>query len=37
MKYRCAEVKDYEISSSADAMAGLDDMFKTSQINDIFD
>lgn len=37
MKYRCAEVKDYEISSSADAMAGLDDMFKTSQVNDIFD
>lgn len=37
IKYRCAEVKDYEISSSADAMAGLDDMFKTSQINDIFD
>ena len=37
MKYRCAEVKDYEISSSADAMAGLDDVFKTSQINDIFD
>ena len=37
MKYRCAEVKDYEISSSADAMAGLDDMFKTSQTNDIFD
>lgn len=37
MKYRCAEVKDYEISSSADAMYGLDDIFKTSQINDIFD
>lgn len=35
-EYTCAECKDYEVSSKADAISSLDDKFKNSLLRDIY-
>ena len=35
-EYTCAECKDYEVSSKADVIDGLDDMFKNSLLRDLY-